>query len=68
MQEGLVLPQGLQVMYAIFFTTKGLVIQVLIPKGKSMNARFYKKKVLRKLVKFYQKRQSKIGICGIFVT
>ena len=27
----------------------------MVPKGKSMNARFYKKKVLRKLVKFFQK-------------
>ena len=31
-------------MYAIFFTTQGLAIQILIHKGKSMNARFYKKK------------------------
>ena len=38
------------VTYTIFFTTKGLAIQVLIRKGKSMNARFYEKKVLRKLV------------------
>ena len=45
-----------KVMYVIFFTTKGLAIQVLIPQNKSMNARFYKKKVLRKLAKFYQKR------------
>ena len=35
-----------KVMYAIFFTTKGPAIQVLLPKGKSINARFYKKKVL----------------------
>ena len=33
-----------------------------------MNARFYKKKVLRKLVKFCQKRQSKTGICGILLS
>ena len=29
-------------MYAIFFTTKRQAIQVLIPKGRSMNARLYK--------------------------
>ena len=52
-------------MNAIFFTTKGLAIQVLIPKGKSMDAKFFRKKNLRMLVKFYQKRQSKTGICGI---
>ena len=28
---------------------------------------FYKKKVLRKLVKFYQKHQSKASICGIYL-
>ena len=32
------------VMYAIFVTTKELAIKVPVPKGKSMNARFYKKK------------------------
>ena len=31
------------------FTTKGLVIKVLIPKDKPTNARFYKKNVWRKL-------------------
>ena len=30
-----------------------------------MNTRFHKKKVLRKLAKVYQKRQSKTSICGI---
>ena len=44
-----------KVMYAIFFTPNGLAIQVSIPKGKSMNTRFYRNKVLRKFVKFYQK-------------
>ena len=37
------------------FTPNGLAIQVSIPKGKSMNTRFYRNKVLRKFVKFYQK-------------
>ena len=36
-------------MHAIFFTPKGLAVQVAIPKGTSMNTRFYRKKVLRKL-------------------
>ena len=31
-----------KVMYTIFFTTKGLAIQFLLSKGKSLNARFYK--------------------------
>ena len=54
-------------MYAIFFITEGLTIQVAVPKGKSMNARFYKKKILRKLVKSYQKSRPKTGICGIYL-
>ena len=54
-----------KVMYAIFFIPNGLAIQVSIPKGKSMNTRFYRNKVLRKFVKFYQKFWPKIGICGI---
>ena len=29
---------------------------------------FTRKKVLRKLAKFYQKRQSKMGICGIYLS
>ena len=32
-----------KVMHAIFFTSKGLAIQVFIPKGKSMITRFYRK-------------------------
>ena len=54
-------------MYAIFFTTKGLAIQVSIPKGRSMNARSYKTKVLRKFVIFYQQRRPNTGILGINV-
>ena len=42
-------------------------MQVSIPKGTSMNTRFYRKKVLRKLVKFYQKCLKKTGICGIYL-
>ena len=39
-------------MYAIFFTTNGLAIQVSIPKGKSMNTRFYRNKVLKYKLSF----------------
>ena len=56
-----------KVMHAIFFTSNGLAIQVSIPKSKSMNTKFYRKKVLRKLVKFYNKCWPKIGICGIYL-
>ena len=33
-----------------------------------MNARFLKKKVSRKFIKFYQKRRPKTGICGIYLS
>ena len=56
-----------KVMYAIFFTPNRLAIQISIPKGKSMNTRFYRNKVLRKFVKFYQKCWPKICICGIYL-
>ena len=50
-----------KVIYAIFFTTKGLAIQVPVSKRKSMNARFYttpkRKTVLKKLVRFFQERR-----------
>ena len=36
-------------MHAIFFTPNGLAVQVAIPEGTSINTRFYRKKVLRKL-------------------
>ena len=38
-----------KVMYVIFFTNQGPAIQIAIPKGKSVNAKFYKGKVLHKL-------------------
>ena len=50
------------------YVSRVIAIQVLIPKGKSMNARFYKKKVLRKHTNFYQNRQSKNSICGIYLS
>jgi hypothetical protein len=32
-------------MYAIFFTTKGPVIQVAVHKGKSVNTKFIRQKI-----------------------
>ena len=40
-----------KVMYAIFFTNQGPAIRVAVPKGKTVNAKFYKTKVLAKLKK-----------------
>ena len=46
-----------KVMYVIFFTNLCLAIQIAVPKGKSLNARFYKGYVLHKLKKYFLSRQ-----------
>ena len=38
-----------KVIYVIFFTNQGPAVQIAVPKGKSVNARFYKANVLHKL-------------------
>ena len=56
-----------KVMYDIFSTTEGLAIKISVPKAKSMNARFYKKKFLESLStssrNVNQRRVSKACIC-----
>ena len=54
-----------KVMYFIFFTNQGPVIQIAVPKGKSVNARFYKGNVLHKLKKYFLSRQPATGLCGV---
>jgi hypothetical protein len=44
------------VMYVIFFTNQGHSIQIAVPKGKSVNAKFCKGKVLHKLNKYFKNR------------
>jgi hypothetical protein len=39
------------VMYVILFTNKCPAFQIAVPKGKYVNAKFYKGKVLHKLKK-----------------
>ena len=41
-----------KVMYVIFFTNQGPSIQIAAPKGKSVNARFYKGNILQKSKKY----------------
>ena len=60
-----------KVMYVIFFTNQGPAIQIAVPKGKSVNARFYKGNVLHKLKKYFLSGRPAAGLCGcttIFVT
>jgi histone-lysine N-methyltransferase SETMAR len=48
-----------KVMHVIFFTNQDLSIQVAVSKGKSVNAKFYKVKILHKLKKNNSKTVNK---------
>jgi hypothetical protein len=47
-----------KVMFIIFFP----VILIAVPKGKSVNAKFYKGKVLHKLKKYFKNRRPATGL------
>ena len=46
-----------RMLYAIFFNSKGPVLQIPVPKGSSVTGKFYRESVLTQLVDFYQKRR-----------
>ena len=52
-------------LYAIFFDSKGPVLQIPVPKGCSVTGKFYRESVLIQLVDFYQKRRRRTGVRGI---
>ena len=54
-----------RMLYAIFFDSKGPVLQVPVPKGSSVTGKFYRESVLTQLVDFYQKRRPRTGVRGI---
>ena len=54
-----------RILYAIFFDSKGPVLQIPVPKGSSVTGKFYRESVLAQLVDFYQKRSPRTGVCGI---
>ena len=54
-----------KVMYVIFFTNQGPAIQIAVPKGKYVNARFYKGNVLHKLKKYFLSRRPATGLRGV---
>ena len=54
-----------RMLYAIFFVSKGPVLQIPVPKGSSVTGKFYRESVLTQLVDFYQKRRPRTGVCGI---
>ena len=54
-----------RMLYAIFFDSKGPVLQIPVPKCSSVTGKFYKASVLTQLVDFYQKRRPRTGVHGI---
>ena len=52
-------------LYAIFFDSKGPVLQIPVRKGSSVIGKFYRESVLTQLVDFYQKLRPRTGVCGI---
>ena len=53
----------MKVLYAIFFSGEGFVIEVTVKKGKIVTGKYYKDVVLKKLKKKkkYQKRRPDMG-------
>ena len=54
-----------RMLYAIFFDSKGPVLQTPVPKGSSVTRKFYGQSVLTQLVDFYQKRRPRTVVHGI---
>ena len=52
-------------LYAIFFDSKGPVLQIPVLKGGSVTGKFYRESVLTQLVDFYHKRRRRTGVRGI---
>ena len=52
-------------LYAIFFDSKGPVLQIPVLKGSSVTGKFYRESVLTQLLDFYQKRRPRTGVRGI---
>ena len=52
-------------LYVIFFDSKGTVLQIPVPKDRSVTGKFHRESVLTQLVDFYQKRRPCIGVRGI---
>ena len=54
-----------RMLYAIFFDSKGPVLQFPVLKGSSVTGKFYRESVLTQLVDFYQKGRPRTGVRGI---
>ena len=47
------------------YTNQGPAIQIAVPKGKSVNAKFYKGNILHKLKKYFLSRRPATGLRGV---
>ena len=54
-----------RMLYAIFFDSKGPVLQIPVSKGISVTGKFYRERVLTQLIDFYQKRRPRTGVRSI---
>ena len=52
-------------LYAIFFDSKGPVLQIPVQKGNSVTGKFYRESVLSQLVDLYQKCRLRTSVRGI---
>ena len=52
-------------LYAIFFDSKGPVLQIPVPKGSSVTGKFYRESFLTQLVDLYQKHRPCTSVRGI---
>ena len=50
-----------KMLFAIFFNSSGLVVQVPCPSGHTVTGRFYKNSVLKKVKEFYNKKRPSKG-------
>lgn len=54
-----------KIMYAIFFNNQGPVVQIPVPRGRTVTGAFYKQKILKSVKKHYSKRRPATGMKGL---
>ena len=54
-----------KVILTVFFDINGPIIQISVPRGQTVTVTFYKRKILGKLNKCFEKRRSKTGLRGV---
>ena len=62
------LPKGQSVIRRLcwlYFDINGPIIQISVPRGRTVTGTFYKRKILGKLNKCFEKRRSKTGLRGV---